>query len=119
MKKLILAGILKLVLISCSGRDCSELPDSFQSYPQAVESVRKSKFSFEEKKQFRNSSWIRTASYHSCDTETGFLLIQLKNKTYIYQGVPYNLWENFKESPSPGSFYNKKIKGRFPVEIRQ
>lgn len=42
------------------------------------------------------------------------LLIRFKNqKAYIYYNVPYSLYEELVNSSSPGSIYNKKIKGKF------
>ena len=34
---------------------------------------------------------------------------------YLVQGVPRMLYEEFARSPSPGSFYNRRIKDRFRI----
>ena len=37
----------------------------------------------------------------------------MKEKEYIFKGVPKYLWEEFKVAPSYGKFYHQFIKGKY------
>jgi len=41
----------------------------------------------------------------------------MKGKEYIWEGVPLNIWEGFKEADSFGKYYHKHIKGRYILEL--
>lgn len=56
------------------------------------------------------SSHLRAIGY----SESGKLYIEFKDKSlYVYEGVPVELWERFKESESKGQFFQNEIKGEY------
>ncbi|MEJ6616670.1 MAG: KTSC domain-containing protein [Crocinitomicaceae bacterium] len=59
---------------------------------------------------FSDDSWINNASYNS-QTET--LIIEMNNKDYSFKGVPYEVWEGFKNASSKVSYYHQNIRGRY------
>ncbi|WP_084148808.1 KTSC domain-containing protein [Arenibacter latericius] len=39
--------------------------------------------------------------------------VKTSKKTYIFKNVPIAIWNNFKEAPSFGTYYNKHIRDKF------
>ena len=62
------------------------------------------------KDTFENSSWIRGAVY---DDETLRMIIYIGDDTYECEGVPSEIWNEFKQSPSKGQYFNANIKGKY------
>lgn len=92
---------------------CDDLPVQFSSYDQAQEMVKGSRFRFSEHINTAESSWIDSASYYSCDGKTGYFIFYTIGRSYIYDKMPLEIWEGFKQASSHGSYYNKHIKGRY------
>lgn len=120
LKKLILylsfIGI-SLIIISCSSKSCNELPTPFSNYEQAITEIKSTGFSLEDSVDTSRSSFIKSASFYSCDSKVGYLIIGIRSTEYIYQNVPISVWEELKEADSFGSFYNNNIKGNYIISI--
>ena len=57
---------------------------------------------------FRSSA-IASATY---DKDTQSLVVTFTSgREYSFDGVPPDLWEDFKKAGSAGSFYNSSIRG--------
>ena len=95
------------------GQDCNKIPSSFRSYEQAVQIVKSSTFKIRESVNTSKSSWIRAASFYSCDSQKGFLIIRTDDREYIHQNVPIEVWRGFKNASSFGSYYSNNIRGRY------
>lgn len=116
--KKILPLLLAMYLLSCNAQPCSQLPQSFESYSQAISLIQKSSFSVKESANTSGSSWISSAKYYSCDGATGYLIIKTDNGgEYIHNGVSIDVWQDFKKGPSKGTFYNAHLKNRFRLII--
>jgi hypothetical protein len=102
---------------SYSQNNCNQLPSSFSSYNEALNLVGNAKFSFVDYLNTSNSTAVQGAKYYSCDNRNGFLIIGVNNQRYIYQGVPINVWNNFKRANSFGSFYNAYIKNNYQLRL--
>ena len=89
-----------VALNSCFSRDCSELPAWFSSYKEAKTIISQTDFYFEDSVWAWRSSWIDRASFHSCDGQTGFLVIHANGRTYIHDKVPIQLLYEFKDAYS-------------------
>ena len=99
--------------MSCLGQDCSSIPSHFSSYNAAISFVRNARFKFSDDVNTSRSSWIRTASYYSCDGVVGYFIFSTDTKEYIHSDVPMGLWRQFKKASSFGSFYDRNIKNRY------
>lgn len=117
MKNIALIIILFLVT-SCTEQDCKELPEKFTSYEKATEEVLNSTFKIEQKANVGGGSFLESAKYFSCDDSTGYLIIGMNDQEYIFQGVPKDIWQGFKEAESKGEYYNKFIRGRFGLNLK-
>ncbi|MCF8324022.1 MAG: KTSC domain-containing protein [Leadbetterella sp.] len=117
MKKLSLIVFILLSLNAVGQTGCTGLTTAFKSYDQAVSTVRNFGFSFKDRANTAKSSWIRGASYYSCDKRSGFLLISTDNETYIHANVPISMWYQFKSANSFGSYYSSNIRGRFQLRL--
>ncbi|MDI5886536.1 KTSC domain-containing protein [Flavobacterium yafengii] len=114
MKKYIL--FLLFVLSSCS-QNCKELPGSYKNHEEAITIVLSTNFKYTNNCDVSESSFITSADYYSCDNKEGYLIAGINNKKYIYQNMPYEVWEGFKNAESKGKFYNHKIRGSYRLSL--
>lgn len=105
--------------LSSCGKDCSELPSSYSSYDDAISEVKSAHFALEESIETDESTWIKGASYFSCDSKTGYFILNTDSKEYIYGGVPIGVWYNFKNAKSFGGYYNDYIKHHFYFKLNK
>jgi KTSC domain len=115
MKKII-ALLVLFTIVSC-GNKCDEVPIRFSNYDQAKEVVLRLNYKLTDKADVSGSSWISSAKYFSCDGLSGFLVLETGNRTYIHQDMPYEVWENFKNAESKGSFYSRHIRGNYQLKL--
>lgn len=62
---------------------------------------------------FKNDSWIEEVSYNPVTKE---MVIQMKGgekNRYACENVPLEVYMDFKNADSKGSFFNHNIKGRY------
>ncbi|WP_416441555.1 KTSC domain-containing protein [Phnomibacter sp. MR] len=118
LKHVVLTVTVAVSLLSCQSQSCKNLPKQFESYQAAEKLISNSSFKIDETVDTRKSSWIRGARFKSCDGSVGFLIIRLKDKTYIHQNVPSSIWAQFKMAKSFGQFYNQNIKGRYQLSLK-
>lgn len=109
--------LLFSILISCYQTDCEHLPASYKSYDEATSLIRKANFTLSEKINTPKSSWIRSVEFYSCDGKTGYFILVTDSEDYLFQGMPKEVWEGFKNAESFGSYYNAHIKGNYNFEI--
>lgn len=115
MKKIVI--FLILILVSCKESNCTEISSKFTSYDEAIELVKSTDFSVEEKVN-TDSSWIDSIEYYSCDEASGYLIVNTKKGgSYIHENVPIHVWNEFKNADSFGRFYNQNIKGNYYLDI--
>ncbi len=117
----IFLSIFILSVFLSSGSGCGQqenqclIPNSFTSYEQAEDLLfEREDLIISEFKSTPNSSFVRDISFFSCDALQGALLIGLNDELYFYSSVPTQVWHDFKNASSKGSFYNKNIKGVYP-----
>lgn len=114
----LIAFVLIVVLFSsCNDKNCNQLPNSFNNYRQALKEVKSAKFEINDKINTSKSSWIRGASFYSCDLQTGYLIIKTDKKEYIHQDIPIEVWNNFKKADSFGRYYSRNIRGKYKIKI--
>ena len=116
---LIISILLILFIFSFKGTDCDKLPQKYSSYDEAIKTIKATHFKVEESVNTSKSSWIRDASYYTCDGVTGFFLLKTDNQYYLYSGVPYEIWLGFKNAESFGSYYNQNIKHNYFFNLNQ
>ncbi|MBW1613973.1 MAG: KTSC domain-containing protein [Deltaproteobacteria bacterium] len=116
-KIILLIFLISLISQISYSQDCKTLPTIFDSYQQATRLVKSSKFKIKETLDTSKSSWIRGATYYSCDGEEGFLILVTDDKEYIHQNVPINVWNGFKNASSFGSYYSRNIKGKYQLQL--
>ncbi len=102
------------LIIACGAKyNCETLPDAFPDYKEALKTVKNTDFEFTESVDTREeSSFIDHIAYYSCDKETGYLIVKMHDKEYIYQNISWELWKRFKGASSYGKFYQKHKKTR-------
>lgn len=108
--------LLLFSLVSC-GQNCKDLPAYYKNYEEAKTIVLGTNFKFADNCDVSDSSFITSADYYSCDGLAGFFIVGMNGKKYIFQNMPYKIWEGFKNSESKGKFYNREIRGRYLLKI--
>jgi len=107
-----------MACVSSPKQDCKHLNLNVSSYSQANALIKQAQFKLEEQQNMRSSGWIKRAAYYSCDGETGYLILYLdKGKSYLHQNLPLSVWNEFINASSYGSFYNKRIKGKYQFKL--
>jgi len=107
-----------VMILSCHAQDCNNLPSIFSSYSQAIALVQSSTFRVQETANTSSSSWITSANYYSCDGKTGyFIFTTIQGYQYIHRGVPIEVWTEFKNASSKGSYYDYHIKHRYQLML--
>ncbi len=93
--------------------NCEEMPTHFTVADKAIEIIKNSKFQHEESFEALAVRGIRKASFHSCDNETGFLLIEMHDRVVLHKEVPLKIWEEFKFSSALETYYRQNIKYKY------
>jgi len=107
-----------LFFISCSQKtSCDQLSNQFETYDKAVEKIKSTDFKIEESVNTSKSSWIKNASYYSCDGQIGYFILETSKKEYLYVDLPYQVWTEFKSAESFGSFYNENIRDKYNLNL--
>lgn len=114
----ILLASLAIYLGSCGGIDCDQLPKTYSSNDEAAKTIKAAHFKIQETVNTSKSSWIRGASYYSCDGNLGFFILKTDNREYLYSEVPVATWNGFKNSNSFGEYYNSYIKHTFTFYLK-
>jgi len=105
--------LTSLLISSCSKYNCNNLPTKFKSYSEATSVIRNTNCNVDQKIRTRKSSWIRKAEYCGCHNKQGYLIIQTDRQSYIHEDLPMEIWLQFKDAQSYGSYYSKYIKGKY------
>jgi hypothetical protein len=113
MKKQLMFLLLFISSSAFAQVDCNALPINFTSYSDAVLKIKNAKFNFTENINTSRSSWVRGASYYSCDGKVGYLIIKTDRQNYIHKNLPITLWNGFKNANSFGTFYDRYIRNRY------
>ena len=117
MRTFIFCLLFCISLIACGQTDCNKLQANFSSYSEAISKIKTTKFTLTENVNTSSSSWVRGASYYSCDKKIGYFIIKTDKRNYIYKDLPINIWNSFKNASSFGSYYNRNIKNRFQLHL--
>ena len=96
---------------------CEQLPNHYTNYDEAIQKIKSADFKIKETVNTSKSSWVREASYYSCDGKFGFFIIKTDTQEYLYDGVPLEIWQGFKNSESFGSYYDRNIKNKFIFKL--
>lgn len=118
MKKSILTLLILAFSIATQAQNCKNLPAHYQSYNEAIQKIENATFKIKDKVSCYNSSWVSSASFHSCNGSTGFFILIANNgRKYIHKEVPLSLWKQFKTANSYGRYYSRNIKGRYLFKL--
>jgi hypothetical protein len=94
-------------------RDAS-LP-RFSSYEEALREVRRA---YEcEVEEVSRSSVVYGAEYCNAGRGQGYLIVNLKGREYIHAGVPEEVWEEFRDAESMGSYYASNLRGHYRLTL--
>lgn len=117
MKKIIFYALTCITFNACGQVDCNKLQQNFKSYQEAKSKISNTKFTITETVNTSRSSWVRGASFYSCDKKYGYFIIQTNKGNYIYKNLPINIWYGFKNAGSFGSYYDRNIKKRYQLYL--
>ena len=115
-KHLIFSVLTLFISLSCqkdTNVSCARLPLDSLSIDDAKTWVNEQPSFIVDKGDSGRSSWIRNIEFYYCEPNYGYLYMSTSSKEYIYEGIPYTLWTEFKKADSMGRFYNSNIKGKY------
>lgn len=115
----VLAISFLLFFSACKNVNCDRLPQHYSSYQDAIEKIQNAHFKIEESVNTSKSSWVRGASFYSCDGISGYFILQTDEEDYVYANVPTEIWTGFKNADSFGTYYNQKIKHKYSFNLNQ
>jgi hypothetical protein len=104
-------------IVSYEVNDCNSLQTNFSSYSEAINIIESTKFTLTDNVNTSHSSWIRGATFYSCDENFGYFVIKTDKNVYIHKDLPISIWNNFKNASSLGSYYNNNIKNRYQLNL--
>ncbi len=96
-------------------QSCNELPEYWKSENEAVTVIEHATFKYSETIN-NQDSWLKKASFYSCDGVKGYLLIYSEKNVALHQDVPMKVWEMLKEAKSKGGYYNFYLKEKFKLK---
>jgi hypothetical protein len=117
MKYLAVFLFFQTLTLTTIGQSCKNIPPHFNSYEDAVAFVKKATFKITDQVNTSKSSWIRSASYYSCDGKVGYFIYSTDKQEYIHAGVPVEIWMGFKNADSFGSYYDHNIRKRYRFNL--
>jgi hypothetical protein len=117
MYRFLLFILFQTITLSTIAQSCKNIPAHFNSYEQAIFWVKNATFEFKDDVNTSKSSWIRSASYYSCDGKVGFFIYSTDKQEYIHAGVPVEIWMEFKNADSFGSYYDHNIRKRYSLNL--
>lgn len=115
--KIVLVCLFIASITGFAQTNCVKLPSAYKSYSQAINSVKRANFKITETASTSKSSWVKSATYYSCDGKTGYLIIMLKTKEYIHSNLPYSIWKGFKNANSKGKYYDNNIRFKYRLNL--
>lgn len=116
LKSNLISLFIFVFTISCNAQiDCKKLNNSFSSFEDAEYQIENARFLFVDIANTSKSSWIRGASFYSCDNNLGYFILKTDSKNYIYSNLPISVWYSFKNASSHGSFYSNNIRNKYQL----
>ena len=114
---LVLTFTFSLLFSNCRRKNCEQLSNNFGTFNEAINKIKSTRFRIEEEVNTSRSSWVKWASFYSCDGNYGYFILKTDKEEYLYSGMPYIIWQQFKDASSFGVFYNEKIKHQYILQL--
>jgi hypothetical protein len=89
---------------------CNNIPKDLGNRTQAIRTLSETEFTFEQSLETLQVFGVKKAIFYSCDGNLGYLMVNTSRRNYLYENVPRELWENFKNANSIDGFFNKNLK---------
>jgi hypothetical protein len=102
-------------LVGPQSTDCDSLDISLLSLEDAISTIEKGKFRFQQQFKISRIYGVMNARYYSCDGEFGYLIMMIDKKDYIYISVPKHVWDKLIASSNINGFYASEIKQNYEV----
>ena len=119
MQRIFYLLLLSFCVSFCSQKPCIDIQENFKTYDEAISRIESVNFPIKQEVNTDKSSWIKHASFYSCNRQTGYFILETKNKSYIFREMPMSVWEGFKNSESFGKFYNSQIRGKYRLTMEK
>lgn len=105
--------LVGFLITKAESDNCSVEFSSWKTEKEAISSIENLDFQFSETIENDTTSWLKSASFYSCDGKHGYLVVRGNQKEYIHTAVPVEVWKDLKNARSKGGFYNFYIKDKF------
>ena len=85
-KALLILLFTLLIMPGYSQSNCESLNNyDFPSYEEAIKKINNTHFVFSETVNTSKSSWVRGASFYSCDKIVGYFILTTDKRSYVYK----------------------------------
>jgi hypothetical protein len=93
--------------------NCDSLELVGLSTDEAISAITNTKFRLDQQFKLNRPQGLRAGAFHSCDNQSGFLIILFDRRKHLFPEVPLSTWDTFVTSPDPEDFFLQKIKPVF------
>jgi hypothetical protein len=104
------------IILNAKIDDCDHSKMHWKSDKEAIEIIENERFAHKDMIPGEVDSWLVSAHYYSCNSESGFLIVKGSKKAFIHQNVPLMVWQSLKSANSKGGYYNFYIKNKFKLK---
>ncbi len=110
-----------LLIISVSGSFSQEVEHNYKIGPQvttcdsmvisdsspetAIETIKSSKFRFQQSFKLTRRQGFKGGEYYSCDGESGFMVIKYNDERLLFTDVNKSIWDKLISSSDPEGLY--------------
>ncbi len=95
--------------------NCDTLNLSSYSLEKAISAIETTTFRYQQQFKISRTYGVMSARFYSCDGSTGYLVIKVDKKDFIYLEVPETKWKELISSGDINAYYNTEIKGNYNI----
>ena len=117
-----LVGLVVIIIVNISfGQDvehnykvgpqittCDSLDVSDSSLEKTIQTIKSSKFRFQQSFKLTRRQGFKGGEYYSCDGESGFLVIKYNDEMLLFINVKKSIWDKLISSSDPEGYFLKE-----------
>jgi len=129
MKAFLLAGVLIIMCVigplyaqvehnykvDPQSTNCDSLKVNSYTIDEAITIIERTTFRYQQQFRISRTYGVMSARFFSCDGKSGYLIIKVDKRDYIYIDVPEPKWTSLISSTDINGFYEVEIKGIYEV----
>ena len=81
---------------------------------ESILEIENATFRFKQQFEISRVEGIRSAHFLSCDGITGYLILIVSNKDYVFREVPKTKWDDLISSSDINQYFIREIRDLYP-----